>query len=82
MSSHPNDEALLEVRDLHVSFALERSTVYAVQGLNLRVRAGERLGIVGESGSGKSVSAQSIMRMVPSPGRVTTARSGSTERTS
>jgi oligopeptide/dipeptide ABC transporter ATP-binding protein len=66
-----NAEPLLDVRDLHVSFPLERSTVYAVQGLNLQVRAGERLGVVGESGSGKTVSAQSIMRMVTSPGRIT-----------
>jgi len=64
-------EVLLELRDLHVSFELERSTVYAVQGLTLQVRAGERLGVVGESGSGKSVSALSIMQMVPSPGRIT-----------
>jgi oligopeptide/dipeptide ABC transporter ATP-binding protein len=63
--------ALLEVRDLSVSFHLERSTIYAVQGLSLHVRAGERLGVVGESGSGKSVTAQSVMRMVPSPGHIT-----------
>jgi oligopeptide/dipeptide ABC transporter ATP-binding protein len=62
---------LLEVRDLSVSFRLERSTVYAVQGLSLQVRAGERVGLVGESGSGKSVSALSVMRMVPSPGKIT-----------
>ena len=62
---------LLEVRDLSVSFQLERSTIYALQGLSLHVRAGERLGVVGESGSGKSVTAQSVMRMVPSPGRIT-----------
>jgi oligopeptide/dipeptide ABC transporter ATP-binding protein len=71
MADGRNGDVLLEVRDLHVSFELERSTVYAVQGLNLSVRAGERLGIVGESGSGKSVSALSIMRMVPSPGKIT-----------
>ncbi len=65
------NEPLLDVRDLHVSFALERSTVYAVQGLSLRLHAGERLGVVGESGSGKSISALSIMQMVPSPGRIT-----------
>jgi oligopeptide/dipeptide ABC transporter ATP-binding protein len=64
-------EPLLTVRNLHVSFRLERSTVYAVQGLSLQVRAGERLGVVGESGSGKSVSAQSILRMVPWPGQIT-----------
>jgi oligopeptide/dipeptide ABC transporter ATP-binding protein len=62
---------LLEVRDLHVSFQMEYNTIYAVQGLNLQVRAGERLGMVGESGSGKSISALSIMQMVPAPGRVT-----------
>jgi oligopeptide/dipeptide ABC transporter ATP-binding protein len=65
------DQTLLDVRDLHVSFKLEHSTVYAVQGLSLHVRAGERVGVVGESGSGKSVSALSIMQMVPSPGSIT-----------
>lgn len=62
---------LLEVRDLHVSFDLERSTIYAVRGLSLEVAAGERLGVVGESGSGKSISALSVMQMVPSPGKIT-----------
>ena len=62
---------LLEVRDLHVSFQMEYNTIYAVQGLSLDVRAGERVGVVGESGSGKSISALSIMQMVPSPGRIT-----------
>jgi oligopeptide/dipeptide ABC transporter ATP-binding protein len=62
---------LLEVRDLQVSFELERSTIYAVRGLNLHVAAGERLGVVGESGSGKSISALSVMQMVPSPGKIT-----------
>ncbi len=62
---------LLEIRDLQVSFRLERNTIYAVQGLSLQVRAGERVGVVGESGSGKSVTALSVMRMVPSPGRIT-----------
>ena len=62
---------LLQVRDLQVSFRLERNTIYAVQGLSLEVRAGERVGVVGESGSGKSISALSVMQMVPSPGRIT-----------
>lgn len=61
--------ALLRVRDLRVSFPLRQATVYAVQGLSLEVAAGERVGVVGESGSGKSVTALSIMRMVPYPGR-------------
>ncbi|MFZ0218343.1 MAG: ATP-binding cassette domain-containing protein, partial [Candidatus Dormiibacterota bacterium] len=67
----PGQGPLLRVRDLQVSFPLEHSTVYAVQGLGFQVEAGERLGVVGESGSGKSVSALSVMRMLPSPGRVT-----------
>jgi oligopeptide/dipeptide ABC transporter ATP-binding protein len=62
---------LLEVRDLDVSFRLERSTVYAVQGFSLQVHAGERIGVVGESGSGKSVSTLSVMQMVPAPGTIT-----------
>ena len=62
---------VLQVRDLHVSFKMEYNTIYAVQGLNLDLRAGERVGMVGESGSGKSISALSIMQMVPSPGQIT-----------
>ena len=69
-SSTP-EAALLEVRDLSVSFRLERNTIYAVQGLSLEVRAGERVGLVGESGSGKTISAMSVIRMVPSPGKIT-----------
>ena len=65
---------LLEIHDLHVSFPLERSTVYAVQGLDITLKAGERLGVVGESGSGKSVTAQSILRMVPEPGKITSGQ--------
>jgi oligopeptide/dipeptide ABC transporter ATP-binding protein len=68
--SGTRETTLLEVRDLSVSFRLERSTIYAVQGLSLEVRAGERVGLVGESGSGKTVSAMSVMRMVPSPGKI------------
>jgi oligopeptide/dipeptide ABC transporter ATP-binding protein len=65
---------LLQVRDLHVSFKMEYNTIYAVQGLDLDIRAGERVGMVGESGSGKSISALSIMQMVPSPGQITGGR--------
>jgi peptide/nickel transport system ATP-binding protein len=67
----PGGKPLLEIRDLQVSFRLERSTIYAVQGFTMAVRAGERVGVVGESGSGKSVSALSVMQMVPLPGRIT-----------
>lgn len=61
---------LLEVKDLKTSFFLEEGTVRAVDGANFEIMRGETLGIVGESGCGKSVTAQAIMRIVPSPGRI------------
>ncbi len=53
--------ALLEVKDLHVSFPTADGIVQAVRGLSFEVDAGRTVGIVGESGSGKSVSTQTIM---------------------
>jgi len=61
---------LLEVRDLRVEFELDEGTVRAVDGLSYSVHRGRTLGIVGESGCGKTVSAQSILRIVPRPGRI------------
>jgi oligopeptide/dipeptide ABC transporter ATP-binding protein len=61
LSSSP----LLEVRDLQTSFVLGRRTLVAVDGVGFTVDAGETLAIVGESGSGKSVTALSIMRLLP-----------------
>jgi oligopeptide/dipeptide ABC transporter ATP-binding protein len=53
--------ALLEVKDLHVSFPTIDGLVQAVRGVSFSVDRGQTLGIVGESGSGKSVSTQTIM---------------------
>ena len=53
--------ALLEVKDLHVSFPTDDGLVQAVRGVSFSVEKGKTLGIVGESGSGKSVSTQTIM---------------------
>ena len=61
---------LLEIKDLHVSFPLDEGTVRAAEGVNLTIRRGEVLGVVGESGCGKSVTAHSILRIIPSPGRI------------
>ncbi len=63
--------ALLEVRGLRTLFSGERGEVRAVDGVDLRLQRGRTLGIVGESGCGKSVTALSIMGLVPQPpGRV------------
>src|SRR5206468_2591683 len=58
--------AVLDVRDLRVSFPSEGGTVTAVRGMSYSVAPGEVLGIVGESGSGKSVSSLAVMGLLPS----------------
>src|SRR6187549_2974085 len=62
---------LLQVRDLTTRFNTERGRLTAVDQVSFDIEAGESVAIVGESGSGKSVTALSIMRLIPSPpGRI------------
>jgi oligopeptide/dipeptide ABC transporter ATP-binding protein len=63
-------EAVLTLRDLETSFPTGRGRVPVVDGVSLEIGEGEVLALVGESGCGKSVTALSIMRLVPKPGRV------------
>ncbi len=56
---------LLEIRDLKIKFATQRGPLSAVSGVDIEARAGEIVGIVGESGCGKTVTALSVMGLLP-----------------
>ena len=62
-----SQEPLLQVSDLHVGFRSDGQQSDAVHNINFDIRRGETLGLVGESGSGKSVSALSILKLLPYP---------------
>ena len=67
----PEDECLLEVKNLTTRFDTEEGLVHAVNDVSYCLDEGETLGVVGESGCGKSVHALSIMRLIPiPPGRI------------
>ena len=62
---------LLQIRGLRTHFFTESGVARAVDGVDLDIMKGEVLGLVGESGSGKSVTALSILRLIPDPpGRI------------
>lgn len=67
-------ETLLLIEDLKTHFFTSAGVVKAVDGVNLSVKKGGRLGIVGESGCGKSITALSILRLVPPPGKIISGR--------
>ena len=60
-------DILIEVRDLSVEFVTGEHSHRVVQGINFEIKRGETLALVGESGSGKSVTAHSILRLLPYP---------------
>ena len=77
---------IVEVRDLHVSFGTPGGEVKAVRGISFDIEKGETVALVGESGSGKSVTALSILQLLPYPvarhpsGSILVAGAARTER--
>ena len=69
-TTHPNEEPLLEVQNLHTFFKTRNGIVKAVNDVSYSIYRGKTLGIVGESGSGKSVSAMSILRLLDANGYI------------
>ncbi|MBZ0302705.1 MAG: ABC transporter ATP-binding protein [Anaerolineae bacterium] len=65
-----SDAVLLEIKDLRTYFHLDEGVLKAVDGVSFNIYPNRVLGIVGESGCGKSITARSILRIVPAPGKV------------
>jgi len=69
-ASNDGADVLVELKDLRTYFHLAEGVVRAVDGVDLTIERGRTLGVVGESGCGKSMTAHSIMRIVPAPGQI------------
>lgn len=67
MTDEAKNDSLLKVKDLSVSFATDEGEVQALDAVDFEVKQGQTLGLVGESGCGKSVTALSVMRLLPRP---------------
>ena len=74
LAAKERDRPLLEVKDLGVTFELDEGTVRAVNGVSFKIADKQIVGLIGESGCGKSVTAQAIMRIVPSPGKISSGQ--------
>lgn len=70
MAAAPDQDILLEVKNLQVHFEVRRGIVRALEGVNFAIRRQSTLGIIGESGSGKSVTARAIMQLLAKNGRI------------
>jgi len=65
-----NTDELIRISNLKVTFPLDEGTVQALDGIDMSIKKGKVIGVVGESGCGKSITARSIIRIIPSPGRI------------
>lgn len=68
--NNKEDNCILDVKNLNVHFKTDLGTVKAVNGVDLNVNHGQSIGIVGESGCGKSVTARSILKLLPPAGEI------------
>ncbi|MHA1216007.1 MAG: ATP-binding cassette domain-containing protein, partial [Candidatus Thorarchaeota archaeon] len=66
--------SLVQLVDIRTHFYLDEGVLKAVDGVTLSVRPEETLGLIGESGCGKSVTALSILRLIPPPGRLVSGK--------
>ena len=73
-AGHEGSGPVLHVEDLRTEIAVSNGAVHAVDGVSFTVGRGELLGVVGESGCGKTMTALSIMRLLPSGGRISGGR--------
>ncbi len=63
-------DELIRISGLKVTFPLDEGTVQALDGIDMSIKKGRVIGVVGESGCGKSITARSILRIIPAPGRI------------
>lgn len=61
------ENAMLKIKDLHVTFPVGEKRIHAVNGVDIELEPGEALGVIGESGCGKSVTFSSVLRLIKSP---------------
>ena len=66
-TTHNAEDIILEIKNLRTHFTLDTGTIRAVDGVDLTISRGKTVGVIGESGCGKSVTAHSILRLIPSP---------------
>jgi len=65
-----NTDELIRISNLKVTFPLDEGTVQALDGIDMSIKKGKVIGVVGESGCGKSITARSIIRIIPPPGKI------------